>query len=99
MEAEFWKLNGAYKYIDKIICCSEFLKTKMDTNPLFREKTIALHNFVERVEPKVVEKKELVLLFLDASRRKKVQHASGNLQFAAGHPVCVCRFWSAGRQS
>lgn len=56
MEAEFWKMNGAYKYIDKIICCSEFLKTKMDTNPLFREKTIALHNFVERVEPKTVEK-------------------------------------------
>ena len=42
MEAEFWKWNGAYKYIDKIICCSEFLKTKMDTNPLFATKTIAM---------------------------------------------------------
>ena len=42
MEAEFWKWNGAYKYIDKIICCSEFLKTKMDTNPLFATKTISL---------------------------------------------------------
>ena len=42
MEAEFWKWNGAYKYIDKIICCSEFLKTKMDTNPLFATKTIAI---------------------------------------------------------
>lgn len=63
MEAEFWKMNGAYKYIDKIICCSEFLKTKMDTNPLFKEKTIALHNFVEKVEPKVVEKKDYVLYF------------------------------------
>ena len=28
MEAEFWKLKGTYKYIDKIICCSEFMKTK-----------------------------------------------------------------------
>ena len=55
MEAEFWKWNGAYKYIDKIICCSEFLKTKMDTNPLFATKTIAMHNFVEKVEPKDVE--------------------------------------------
>ena len=31
-EAYFWKLKGTYKYIDKIICCSNFLKTKMDTN-------------------------------------------------------------------
>ena len=72
MEAEFWKMNGAYKYIDKIICCSEFLKTKMDTNPLFREKTIALHNFVERVEPKVVEKKNYVLYFGRFSEEKGI---------------------------
>lgn len=72
MEAEFWKMNGAYKYIDKIICCSEFLKTKMDTNPLFREKTIALHNFVEKVEPKVVEKKNYVLYFGRFSEEKGI---------------------------
>lgn len=72
MEAEFWKMNGAYKYIDKIICCSEFLKTKMDTNPLFREKTIALHNFVERVEPKTVEKKDYVLYFGRFSEEKGI---------------------------
>lgn len=35
MESVFWKLNGAYRYIDQIICCSEFMKSKMDTNPLF----------------------------------------------------------------
>lgn len=72
IEAEFWKLNGAYKYIDKIICCSEFLKTKMDTNPLFREKTIALHNFVERIKPKVVEKKDYVLYFGRFSEEKGI---------------------------
>ena len=72
MEAEFWKMNGAYKYIDKIICCSEFLKTKMDTNPLFGEKTIALHNFVERVEPKTVEKKDYVLYFGRFSEEKGI---------------------------
>ena len=27
MEAEFWKLKGTYRYIDKMICCSEFMKT------------------------------------------------------------------------
>lgn len=72
MEAEFWKWNGVYKYIDKIICCSEFLKTKMDTNPLFATKTIAMHNFVEKVEPKVVEKKDYVLYFGRFSEEKGI---------------------------
>ena len=35
MEAEFWKWKGTYKYIDTMICCSEFMKSKMDSNPLF----------------------------------------------------------------
>ena len=72
LEAEFWKWNGAYKYIDKIICCSEFLKTKMDTNPLFATKTIAMHNFVEKVEPKDVEKKDYVLYFGRFSEEKGI---------------------------
>ena len=46
-EAMFWNAKGTYKYIDTIICCSEFMKKKMDTNPLFAEKTVAMHNFVE----------------------------------------------------
>ena len=31
MEAMFWKMKGTYKYIDSMICCSEFMKTKLDT--------------------------------------------------------------------
>ena len=31
MEAEFWKWKGTYKYIDTMICCSEFMKRKMDS--------------------------------------------------------------------
>ena len=63
LEAEFWKRNGAYNYIDTMICCSKFLKTKMDSNPLFAQKTIALHNFVDKVEWKDTCKKEYVLYF------------------------------------
>ncbi len=72
MEATFWKWNGVYKYIDKIICCSEFMKTKMDTNPLFKDKTVALHNFVEKVEIKEVEKKDYVLYFGRFSEEKGI---------------------------
>ncbi|WP_026513875.1 glycosyltransferase family 4 protein [Butyrivibrio sp. LB2008] len=50
MEAVFWKIKGTYKYIDKIICCSEFMKTKMDTNPVFAGKTVAMHNFITHAE-------------------------------------------------
>ena len=49
-EGAFWKLKGTYKYIDKIICCSEFMKSKMDKNPLFAGKTVAKHNFIEHVD-------------------------------------------------
>ena len=44
LEAEFWKLNGTYQYIDTMICCSKFMKTKLDTNPLFVKKTVAMHS-------------------------------------------------------
>lgn len=73
MEAYFWKFNGAYKYFDTMICCSEFLKTKLDSNPLFAQKTVALHNFVERVEWKPVEKKNYVLYFGRFSEEKGIR--------------------------
>ena len=62
MEAEFWKLKGTYKYIDKIICCSEFMKTKMDTNPVFAGKTVAMHNFIEHVEKNEPQGRRLGLI-------------------------------------
>lgn len=71
-EAMFWKWKGTYKYIDKIICCSEFLKTKMDTNPLFAKKTVAMHNFVDRVEWTETAKKDYVLYFGRFSKEKGI---------------------------
>jgi len=72
MEAMFWKLNGVYKYIDTMICCSEFLKMKMDTNPLFAKKTVALHNFTDKVEWKEGQKKDYVLYFGRFSKEKGI---------------------------
>lgn len=71
-EATFWKMQGTYKYIDKIICCSEFMKKKLDTNPLFRNKTIAMHNFVEQKQYRTVEKKDYVLYFGRYSEEKGI---------------------------
>lgn len=72
IEAVFWKMNGAYKYIDTIICCSDFLKKKMDTNPLFAKNTVTLHNFVDKVEWREVEKKDYVLYFGRFSKEKGI---------------------------
>ena len=72
MEATYWKWKGVYKQIDKIICCSNFMKTKLDTNPVFADKTIALHNFIDPVEKKTVEKKDYVLYFGRYSQEKGI---------------------------
>ena len=72
MEAMLWNGNGVYKNFDKIICCSEFLKKKMDINPVFAERTVAMHNFVEKVENRDVEKKDYVLYFGRFSEEKGI---------------------------
>lgn len=72
LEAMLWNGCGVYKNIDVMICCSEFLKTKMDCNPLFAGKTVALHNFVDKVEPGKTEKQDYVLYFGRFSREKGI---------------------------
>lgn len=76
-EASFWKWKGTYQYIDSIICCSHFMKSMMDRNELFKSKTIALHNFIDKVEPKDVEKKDYVLYFGRFSKEKGIDTLIG----------------------
>ncbi len=72
MEAYFWKINGVYKSIDTIICCSNFMKRKMDTNPIFAKKTVALHNFVDGISTDKKNKKNYVLYFGRFSKEKGI---------------------------
>ena len=71
-EGYYWKLRKTYKYINAVICCSQFMKTKMDTNPFFTGKTIALHNFIDKVEWEDTEKKDYVLYFGRFSEEKGI---------------------------
>ena len=57
IESYYWHRRGVYEQIDRIICCSAFMKTLLDTNPVLAKKTVALHNFVEPVAYKNVEKR------------------------------------------
>lgn len=72
LEAEFWKINGVYKHIDTMICCSKFMMSKMDTNPLFASKTVAMHNFIDKKEWRETEKKDYVLYFGRFSEEKGI---------------------------
>ncbi len=72
-EAAFWKLSGVYKNLDTIICCSDFLKSKMDTNPIFAERTVALHNFIDKSDSKKCSKKDYVLYFGRFSQEKGIK--------------------------
>lgn len=70
LDAYCWKYSKAYSHIDSIICCSEFLKSKLDTQPRFREKTVAIHNFVDAIAPCNEEKEDYVLEFGHLSKDK-----------------------------
>ena len=72
MEGYYWKTRKIYRYIDSVICCSHFMKTKMDTDPLFAGKTIVLHNFIDRIEWQETNKSDYVLYFGRYSEEKGI---------------------------
>ena len=71
LDGYMWKYSKAYSYVDAYICCSYFLKSKLDTQKRFRDKTIGLHNFKKEM-PHLdnIQKKGYVLEFGHLSRDK-----------------------------
>lgn len=70
VDAYFWKHSKAYEYIDKIICPSEFLKSKLDTQQRFSARTVALHNFFDVESMPKAEKENYILEFGHLSKDK-----------------------------
>ena len=70
MDAYFWKHSKAYSYVDTIICCSDFLKEKLDTQKRFKAKTTVLHNFKDITPLENIKKKEYILEFGKLCRDK-----------------------------
>lgn len=71
-EGYFWKMKGVYKKLDAIICCSAFMKTKLDKNPILAKKTVVIHNFIEPIKINNTEKKKYVLYFGRYSQEKGI---------------------------
>lgn len=70
LDAYLWKVSKAYSYVDSIVCCSRFLKAKLDLEERYAGKTVAIHNFVDNVAIKNVPKEGYVLEFGHLSRDK-----------------------------
>lgn len=74
LEAIYWRHKKVYRKIDAIICCSEFMKKKLDANPVLKNKTLTLHNFIEEALTIAhLEKKNYVLYFGRYSEEKGVK--------------------------
>ena len=73
MEAELYNRKNTYDRIDTIICCSEFMKKKLDTNPVLKDKTVTLHNFIDKVDKKETDKKDYILYFGRFAKEKGIE--------------------------
>ncbi|MBE5773220.1 MAG: glycosyltransferase family 4 protein [Clostridiales bacterium] len=69
-DAYFWKWSNAYTYVDTIICCSAFLKSKLDSQERFANKTIVIRNFVDHARHYDCQKEGYVLEFGNLSKEK-----------------------------
>ncbi len=50
VEAKFYAKRRTYGMVDVIVCPSEFMKKQLDTDPLLADKTVVMHNFIEKDE-------------------------------------------------
>lgn len=72
LEAWYWKRRKIYGGLDVIICPSEFIKGRLDTDPLLAPKTRVLPNFVRPVTGKKKGKGSYILYFGRYSREKGI---------------------------
>ena len=49
-EGYLYKWLKAYRYIDLLVCPSDFLKEKLSTNPLLAKKAVTIHNFIQAAD-------------------------------------------------
>jgi len=62
-EGYLYRRLGTYKFIDHVICPSNFMEDKISANPALNGKTISLHNFIAEFEEIQSNKEQYVLYF------------------------------------
>lgn len=48
IEAVFYAKRKTYGMVDVILCPSEFMKKQLDSDPMLAEKTVMMHNFIDK---------------------------------------------------
>ena len=72
LESWYWNRRRVYDVLDVILCPSDFMKRKLDTNPILAEKTVSLRNFVSHKPVCSGEKLDYVLYFGRFSEEKGI---------------------------
>lgn len=72
LEGWLYRSLKTYRYLDCIICPSDFMKEKLSANPLLASKAVTMHNFVDVLAQKVGRKGEYVLYFGRYSEEKGI---------------------------
>lgn len=73
VEAKVYKWLKTYRLIDVVICPSNFLKEKLNTDPVLRKRTTVLRNFVDsQADVSALGKQEYVLYFGRYSEEKGI---------------------------
>ena len=70
LDGYFWKYSKAYSYVDTYLCCSYFIKDKLDTQVRFKNHTVGLHNFKDITPLENIQKKDYILEFGHLSKDK-----------------------------
>ncbi|MGN1328120.1 MAG: glycosyltransferase family 4 protein [Eubacterium sp.] len=73
IEGYLYKSLNTYSFIDKVICCSEFMENQIKCNSALKDKTVVLHNFADKEPNESAEKKNYVLYFGRFSEEKGIK--------------------------
>lgn len=92
LEAAYWNRRHVYKLLDRVICPSDYMKSKFDCVEEFSGKTVHLPNFTN-LERSSFEKGRYVLYFGAYNRDKGVGTL---LEIAEKHPEIPFKFAGKG---
>lgn len=73
IEAGFYRARKTYGKVDRIICPSYFLKTQLDKYDIIKDKTVVMHNFVNRLTSQAVGERTYILYFGRYSKEKGIE--------------------------
>ena len=73
IDAIYWRKRKVYDVVDSVICPSEFMKKKLDTQKEFKGKTVAIHNFVEKTEKINCKKEDYIIYFGKICKDKGIE--------------------------